>query len=253
MIEISHLSKSFGDNHALNDLCLSVPAGQVTCLLGANGAGKSTTLNLLLNFITPDSGRMTIDEIDVQLEPEKSKQKLVYLPEQVNLFEEFNAIENLQYLASLTKQVISVTGIEDALTQTGLQKSAWQKPLSSYSKGMRQKVGIAFAILRKAKVLLLDEPTSGLDPSATREFIKIIEILAQRGAAILMVTHDLYCAHCLAKQIGIMKQGKLCALLDNKGLSLDDLEANYHQIISGDGLSAHPQSVNTPLLNPEAV
>lgn len=253
MIEISHLSKSFGDNHALNDLCLSVPAGQVTCLLGANGAGKSTTLNLLLNFITPDAGRMTIDDIDVQLEPERSKQKLVYLPEQVNLFEEFNAVENLQYLASLTKQVTTESEIEGALSQTGLQQSAWQKPLSGYSKGMRQKVGIAFAILRKAKVLLLDEPTSGLDPSATREFIKIIELLAKRGAAILMVTHDLYCAHCLAKQIGIMKQGKLCTLLDNNALSLDDLEAHYHHIISGDELPEQPQAINPSSFKPEIV
>jgi ABC-2 type transport system ATP-binding protein len=253
MIEISHLSKSFGDNHALNDLCLSIPAGQVTCLLGANGAGKSTTLNLLLNFITPDSGRITIDNIDVQMEPEKSKQKLVYLPEQVNLFEEFNAIENLQYLASLTKQVTRNEQIEDALIQTGLQKSAWLKPLSSYSKGMRQKVGIAFAILRQAKVLLLDEPTSGLDPSATREFIKIIELLAQRGAAILMVTHDLYCAHSLAKHIGIMKQGKLCTLLDNDTLTLDELDAHYHHIISGDPSSQPTVLANTDSLKPELV
>ncbi|MDP2633347.1 MAG: ABC transporter ATP-binding protein [Pseudoalteromonas sp.] len=253
MIEISHLSKSFGDNNALNDLCLSIPAGQVTCLLGANGAGKSTTLNLLLNFIAPDSGRITIDNIDVQMEPEKSKQKLVYLPEQVNLFEEFNAIENLQYLASLTKQVTSNEQVEDALIQTGLQKSAWLKPLSSYSKGMRQKVGIAFAILRQAKVLLLDEPTSGLDPSATREFIKIIELLAHRGAAILMVTHDLYCAHSLAKQIGIMKQGKLCTLLDNNTLTLDELEAHYHHIISGDPLPKPASLNNTNSLKPELV
>lgn len=253
MIEISHLSKSFGDNHALNDLCLSVPAGQVTCLLGANGAGKSTTLNLLLNFIEPDSGRMTIDNIDVQLEPEKSKQKLVYLPEQVNLFEEFDAIENLHYLASLTKQSTTNEEIAAALTQTGLQQSAWKNPLSSYSKGMRQKVGIAFAILRKAKVLLLDEPTSGLDPSATRDFIKIIDVLAQRGAAILMVTHDLYCAHCLATQIGIMKQGQLRTLLDNKNLSLDDLEANYHHIISGDELPQQAQSTNIKSSEPELV
>lgn len=253
MIKIENLSKSFGDNHALNDLCLSVPKGQVTCLLGANGAGKSTTLNLLLNFIEPDSGRMEIDNINVQLEPEKSKQKLVYLPEQVNLFEEFNAIENLHYLASLTKQKTSNKEIEAALTQTGLQQSAWKKSLNSYSKGMRQKVGIAFAILRKAKVLLLDEPTSGLDPSATRDFIKIIELLAQRGAAILMVTHDLYCAHCLAKQVGIMKQGRLCTLLDNDNLSLDDLEAHYHHIISGDELPKQLQSGNVNALKSEII
>jgi ABC-2 type transport system ATP-binding protein len=98
---------------------------------------------------------------------------------------------------------------------------------------MRQKVGIAFAIIRQAKVLLLDEPTSGLDPSATREFIKIIEQLAAKGAAILMVTHDFYCAHTLADKIGIMDKGQLLTLLDNTQLSINTLENKYHELISG--------------------
>jgi ABC-2 type transport system ATP-binding protein len=232
MIEIKQLSKRFGSHQALDSLSFNVPAGQVMCLLGANGAGKSTTLNLLLNFIEPDSGEIFIDGDNVLTSPEKTKQKLVYLPEQVNLYEEFNAIDNLHYLAKLSGHATSTNEIENALTDTGLQESAWQQPLSSYSKGMRQKVGIAFALLRGAKVLLLDEPTSGLDPSATLEFIRIIEKLAQRGAAILMVTHDLYCAHCLAHQIGIMKQGQLKALLTNENLSLDNLEKQYHQHMS---------------------
>ena len=246
MIEMNDVSKSFGAHKALDSLSLTVPSGQVTCLLGANGAGKSTTLNLLLNFIEPDSGEIIIDGINVQKEPERSKQALFYLPEQVNLYEEFNALENLTYLAKLSGDVVTEQTIRDALTETGLQQSAWLEPLSSYSKGMRQKVGIAFAIVRGAKVLLLDEPTSGLDPSATLEFIRIIETLASRGAAILMVTHDLYCAHCLSDQIGIMKQGQLKALLVNQDLSLESLETHYHQHINdhstatAESLSATP-------------
>jgi ABC-2 type transport system ATP-binding protein len=96
---------------------------------------------------------------------------------------------------------------------------------------MRQKVGIAFAIVRQAKVLLLDEPTSGLDPSATNEFIKIINKLAANGAAILMVTHDFYCANTLADKIGIMNKGKLIELIDNSQLSISSLEQIYHQSI----------------------
>ena len=243
MINIKNLSKRFGTNQALDSLSFAVPAGQVMCLLGANGAGKSTTLNLLLNFIEPDSGEMTIDGDNVVTSPEKTKQKLVYLPEQVNLYEEFNALDNLAYLAKLSGHATSTAEIQKALSDTGLQESAWQQPLSSYSKGMRQKVGIAFALLRGAKVLLLDEPTSGLDPSATIEFIRIIKQLAQRGAAILMVTHDLYCAHCLAHQIGIMKQGQLKALLNNDELSLGDLERKYHHHISES--ETHVSSVNS--------
>ncbi|MBT1064613.1 ABC transporter ATP-binding protein [Bowmanella sp. Y26] len=233
MIELRHVSKAFGGHLALDDLSFKVQTGEVMCLLGANGAGKSTTLNILLDFVAPDSGEAWVEGINVQLEPHKSKQRLVYLPENVNLYQEFNAIDNLSYLARLCGNFADLNEIKDALQKTGLQEDAWLQPLASYSKGMRQKVGIAFAILRRAKVLLLDEPTSGLDPSATREFIKIIEQLAKQGAAILMVTHDLYCAHTLASHIGIMKRGRLLDVLANRQLSLDSLEHLYHQHISG--------------------
>lgn len=233
MIELRHVSKAFGGHMALDNLSFKVQAGEVMCLLGANGAGKSTTLNILLNFITPDSGEAWVDGVNVQLEPHKSKQRLVYLPENVNLYQEFNAIDNLSYLARLCNHVPELNDIRRALQKAGLQEDAWLQPLASYSKGMRQKVGIAFAILRRSLVLLLDEPTSGLDPSATREFIKITEQLAKQGAAILMVTHDLYCAHTLATHIGIMKRGRLLDVFANQQHSLDSLEHLYHQHISG--------------------
>ncbi|MDP2561839.1 ABC transporter ATP-binding protein [Psychrobium sp. 1_MG-2023] len=231
MIKIDKLSKSFAGNLALNNLNLTVKEQSVTCLLGENGAGKSTTLNLILNFISPDSGTITVDGIDTQKQPQKSKEKLIYLPENINLYLEFNALENLSYLAKLTGESPSTNDIEQALRQTGLQESAWQEPLSNYSKGMRQKVGIALAIIRKAKILLLDEPTSGLDPSATLEFIRVIKMMVANGAAVLMVTHDLHCAHALADQIGIMKQGSLCDLFETQYLSMQDVEYKYHHHI----------------------
>jgi len=206
------------------------------CLLGANGAGKSTTLNLFLNFLQPDSGRACIDGIDVNDSKSlvNSKEKLVYLPEQVNLYQEFNAIENLRYLASLSGLKVTDEQLNSALDETGLESNVRQQALRDYSKGMRQKVGIAFAIIRQAKVLLLDEPTSGLDPSATLEFIRIIEKLAEKGAAILMITHDFYCAHSLADKIGIMDKGCLLGMLDNAQLTLTTLEQKYHGLISGE-------------------
>lgn len=232
MLEAINLSKSFSDKQVLDNLNFTVAPGEIMCLLGANGAGKSTTLNLFLNFLHPDSGQALIDGADVHSN-NSSKDKLVYLPEQVNLYQEFNAIDNLKYLASLSGLQVSDEQINAALDETGLEQSARKHSLKSYSKGMRQKVGIAFAIIRQAKVLLLDEPTSGLDPSATREFIKIIEQLANKGAAILMVTHDFYCAHTLANKIGIMDKGQLLTLLDNKQLSINTLENKYHELISG--------------------
>ncbi|MDK1285791.1 ABC transporter ATP-binding protein [Pseudoalteromonas umbrosa] len=232
MLEAKNLKKSFSDKQVINDLSFSVEEGQIMCLLGANGAGKSTTLNIFLNFLQPDSGQALIDGVDVH-SSKGSKEKLVYLPEQVNLYQEFNAIDNLKYLASLSDLSVTDAQINAALDETGLEPSARSQSLKNYSKGMRQKVGIAFAIIRQAKVLLLDEPTSGLDPSATLEFIRIIEQLVKKGAAILMVTHDFYCAHTLADKIGIMDKGTLLTLLDNKQLPLQTLENTYHELISG--------------------
>ncbi|KZN46474.1 ABC transporter ATP-binding protein [Pseudoalteromonas luteoviolacea] len=232
MLEAKNLKKSFSNKQVINDLSFSVEEGQIMCLLGANGAGKSTTLNIFLDFLQPDSGQALIDGVDVH-SSKGSKEKLVYLPEQVNLYQEFNAIDNLKYLASLSDLSVTEAQINAALDETGLEPSARSQSLKNYSKGMRQKVGIAFAIIRQAKVLLLDEPTSGLDPSATLEFIRIIEQLAKKGAAILMVTHDFYCAHTLADKIGIMDKGTLLTLLDNKQLPLQTLENTYHELISG--------------------
>ncbi|WP_086933641.1 ABC transporter ATP-binding protein [Agarilytica rhodophyticola] len=235
MIEAVNLSKTFAGNSVLDNLSFTVNQGEIMCLLGANGAGKSTTLNLFLNFLQPDGGKALIDGIDVsdRQSSNNSKEKLVYLPEQVNLYQEFNAIDNLKYLASLSDLKVSEDQLNAALDETGLEPDARRQPLKSYSKGMRQKVGIAFAIIRQAKVLLLDEPTSGLDPSATLEFIRIIEKIAKKGAAVLMVTHDFYCAHSLADKIGIMDKGRLLDLLDNKQLSIKVLEDTYHGLISG--------------------
>lgn len=232
MLEAKQLTKSFTGKRVITDLSFKVEQGEIMCLLGANGAGKSTTLNIFLNFLQPDSGQALIDGVEVN-QHTKSKDKLVYLPEQVNLYQEFNAIDNLKYLASLAGLTVNETQIHAALDETGLEQQARKQSLKNYSKGMRQKVGIAFAIMRQAKVLLLDEPTSGLDPSATLEFIRIIERLANKGAAILMVTHDFYCAHTLADKIGIMDKGKLLTLLDNKKLPLSSLETTYHELISG--------------------
>lgn len=232
MITVENLKVCYGERSILKGLNLQVAEGEVFCLLGANGAGKSTTLNALLGFVEPVSGRAMIDGVDLAEEPRLARSKLVYLPEQVNLYADFNAIENIQYLAALSELSLNSDEIELALRQVGLQADAWSLPLSSYSKGMRQKVGIAFAMLKKAVALLLDEPTSGLDPSATREFIEVVNKLAERGAAILMVTHDLYCAHCVADRIGIMRNGQLLQVLDKASLSLEELEDIYHTTMS---------------------
>lgn len=237
MLIAKNLTKSYGDKIALQDLSLNIVSGQIVALLGANGAGKSTTLNLLLHFITADSGQVIIDKQPVfgknKASVQWARQQMAYLPEQVSLYDQFNAIENLHYLAKLSDIKCDQRAIEHGLNQTGLDPCVWHKPLKSYSKGMRQKVGIAFAIIRDAKILLLDEPTSGLDPSAIKEFMANISQLAQQGTAVLMVTHDLDCASALANHIMILKQGQVVDEFSNQDLLPAALKQRYHRAIDG--------------------
>jgi ABC-2 type transport system ATP-binding protein len=254
MLVAKNLSKSFGDKTALKDLSLSIDAGKILALLGNNGAGKSTTLNLLLHFITPDSGQVLIDNQPIDSHNKRlvqmARQQMAYLPEQVILYEQFNAIENLQYLSKLSDINADINAIEQGLKQTGLDAVMWSKPLKSYSKGMRQKVGIAFAVISGAKILLLDEPTSGLDPSATREFITIIRELAQQGTAVLMVTHDLDCASSLANDMLILKHGQVVDQFSNQDMSANELKRRYHQAI--DGSTATPSTAQSLLTTQSA-
>lgn len=241
MLHIKELSKRFNDNHALQQLSLDIKAGEIYCLLGSNGAGKSTTLNLLLGFLKADSGQIYIDEQCVDFDNKHSlanaRDKIAYIPEQMNLYPQFNALENLEYLAKLSGIKPTKTQYQQALMQTGLAENMWKKALKDYSKGMRQKVGIAFAILRQAKLLLLDEPTSGLDPSATEEFIQIINNLAQQGASVLMVTHDLDCSAKLGDKFAILKQGNIVTQFSQKELAITPLQQRYQQAI-------YPEPVN---------
>ncbi len=231
MLEAIDLTKRFGDHLALDGLTFKVEAGSALCLLGANGAGKSTTLNLFLHFLEATKGRALIDGVDVCQQPDLVRQTIMYLPEQMNLYPQFSAVENLAYLASISDVKVNNDSIRRALTEVGLQVAAHDQRLAVYSKGMRQKVGIAFAILKNAKALLLDEPTSGLDPSATREFIEVVQRLKKAGTAVLMVTHDLHCALTLAEQIYIMRAGKACKILSTQSLTLDALEAAYFDVM----------------------
>lgn len=231
MLEAVQLNKSFGSYNALVDMNFTVQPSEVLCLLGANGAGKSTTLNLFLNFMSPTSGAALIGGVDTRREPALTRSQLMYLPEQMNLYNNFTAIENLEYLAALAGITINRAAVTAALERVGLQAGAHNQRLINYSKGMRQKVGIALAILKNAKALLLDEPTSGLDPSATREFIEVINALRASGTAVLMVTHDFYCALSLADNIYIMQKGETKARLNTQNLTLPQLEAAYFQAI----------------------
>ena len=227
MLEVKQLSKSFGDRIAVDHLNFKIDSGEVLCLLGANGAGKTTTLNMLLGFTAPTSGSATLEGHDLYQQASLCRQKIMYVPENVNLYPRFNAIENIRYLALLAKMKLTDLQIHEALLSAGLKQADFTKHLSDYSKGMRQKVAIAFALLKHARLILMDEPTSGLDPVATQDFIQVVMTIKARGAAVLIVTHDLFCAHQLADRIGIMKQGHLTDFVTTQSLTLDQLTQRY--------------------------
>ncbi len=228
MLKAIELSKNYNGNVALDRLDLNIEAGEVYCLLGANGAGKTTTINLFLNFVEPSGGQALINGLDVQREPLETKKFLAYIPEQVNLYKNLSGLENLEYFSALAgRDGYSKDELRAFLAEAGLQTEAADQRVSGYSKGMRQKVGIAIATAKRATVLLLDEPTSGLDPKASNEFSELLKKLSAQGCAVLMATHDLFRAKESGTRVGIMKHGRLVSEMTTDEISHADLERIY--------------------------
>jgi ABC-2 type transport system ATP-binding protein len=230
MLEAVGLSKSYNGTAALEDLNLRIEPGEVFCLLGANGAGKTTTINLFLNFTQPTSGTAKIKGLDVTSHPLETKKYIAYIPEQVMLYRNLTGLENLQYFTALAGHTeYTRDHFLGFFDQVGLDRDAAGKRVGGYSKGMRQKVGIAIAIAKKAEALLLDEPTSGLDPKASNEFSSLIKKMSEAGVATLMATHDLFRAKESGTRVGIMKHGRLVAVLRTEEIGHADLERIYLQ------------------------
>ena len=229
MIVLQQVGKRFDDQVALASLDLQVGTGEVYALLGANGAGKSTTLNLLLGFLRADSGSVRVDGIDPASAPGEARARIAYLPEQVALYPTLSGAENLGYFAALAGHPLQTGELGELLSRAGLPAEAHDRPLAGYSKGMRQKVGIAIALAKQAKVLLLDEPLSGLDPAAANEVTRLLRQVADGGVAVLLATHDLFRARQVADRVGILRRGEKRAELDARTLDGAQLEALYLQ------------------------
>jgi len=231
MLIAENLSKTYGDYKALNNLNLKLNEGEIFALLGQNGAGKSTTINIFLGFVKPTEGVAKINGISVVDHPEETKKFIAYIPETVLLYPNLTGVENLKFFSSLAGFDYDNEALTNFLSKAGLQSDAHHNRLGGYSKGMRQKVGIAIAIAKKAKVLLLDEPTSGLDPKASNEFSEILKELASEGTTIFMATHDIFRAKEVADRIGIMKRGNLISEINADEISANELEKLYLQTV----------------------
>jgi ABC-2 type transport system ATP-binding protein len=235
VLEADKLSKRYEDGVlALDELSFTIKNSEIFAMLGANGAGKTTTINLFLNFIEPTSGEARVLGIVTHKEPLRAKEQIAYVSENVMLYQNFTAIQNLDYFARLGgKKNYSRNDYHDVLIQVGLQEDAHDKRLKGFSKGMRQKCGIAIAILKDAPAILLDEPTSGLDPKAGYEFIQLLDKLRNDGKSILMSTHDIFRAREIADTVGIMDQGKLVMQAGKDELTDKDLEQLYMKYMAG--------------------
>lgn len=227
MLTAQSINKRFGNITALNNLSLNVAPGEAVCLLGANGAGKTTTLNLFLGFMFPDSGEIRIAEQDPFQQPAAARQHMGYIPENVALYPRLSGLENLGFFDRIAGGKKSTGELRDLLKSFGLSDSQIQQRVGTYSKGMRQKVGLAIAFAKGAKALLLDEPMSGLDPKAASEFTVRLDGFKQSGCAVLMATHDIFRAKECATRIGIMKSGNLVEMIDAEAVGAAEIERIY--------------------------
>jgi ABC-2 type transport system ATP-binding protein len=226
MILIENLNKRFASHEVVSGLSLTVGAGEIYALLGPNGAGKSTTIACVLGFIAADSGRVCLNNSALPVAAAAIKHA-AYIAENVALYDRLTGVENVAFFMRLQGHKPETSHIESLLARAGVPKAAWHRLADTYSKGMRQKVGVVMALAKGAKILVLDEPTSGLDPQASVEFGQLMRTLADDGAAILMATHDLFRAQELADRCGMMMQGKLVGEWTLKGQKTGDLEQHY--------------------------
>lgn len=250
MIEAIDLTKRYEDGVlALDSLRLKIEASEVYCLLGANGAGKTTTLDLFLGFIEPSSGQALINGVDVFRNPLEAKRYVGYLSENVRLYGHLTARQNLEYFAQLAGQgAVSKAEGSALMARVGLPEGAFERQVKQFSKGMRQKLGIAIATIKNAPALLLDEPMSGLDPKAAAELVESLKGLRESGKAILMSTHDIFRAKELADRVGIMRSGKKVAELTKAELEHENLERLYLDFMRGDGLEGEKAPADKPTL-----
>ena len=235
MLETRDLTKVYDNTIlAVNKLNLKVNPGEIYVVLGANGAGKSTTISMLLNFIDPTSGTALINDIEIPQLPLEAKKHLAYVSENVELYQNFTARQNLEFFAKLGgRKKITHEEVDETLTRVGLPGDAFKRRVKTFSKGMRQRLGIAIAIIKGADAVLLDEPTSGLDPKGGADFLNLLRELKSEGKAIFMSTHDIFRAKEIADRIGILVGGNLVRELTRQEIETEDLEALYLRYVAG--------------------
>jgi len=219
--EFVDLHKRFGHTRAVDGLSLRVPRGTFYAFLGPNGAGKTTSLRMLAGLLLPNAGSVRIGGIDVHAEPERAKQLLAYVPDEPMLYGKLTPVEFLDYVAALwhVPAATARTRARELLERLSLLDRAGDR-IEGYSRGMKQKVALAAAMIHEPQLLMLDEPLTGLDAAAARLIKDMLLVYVQQGGTVLLTTHILEVAERLAQRIGVIARGRLLA----EG-TLDELRA----------------------------
>jgi len=234
IVEARGLRKAYGPVQAVDGLDLKVEEGEIYGLLGPNGSGKTTTILVLLGLTEPSSGEVRVVGYNPTREPLKVKRQVGYLPENVGFYDDLTARENLRYIARLNgiPDRDSKKRIEEVLKQVGLAEVA-DRPVRTYSRGMRQRLGIADVLVKQPRLAILDEPTTGIDPEGASQILDmIVRMRDERGMTILLSSHLLHQVQRVCDRVGIMHRGKLVA----EG-TVDELGART----SGEGLEFEAQ------------
>jgi ABC-2 type transport system ATP-binding protein len=239
--EITGLVKRFGAKAAVDGLTLRVPAGMLYGFLGVNGAGKTTTLRMISGLVRPDAGEIRVCGLDAVADPQRAKQVLAYIPDDPVLYGKLNPMEHLEFVAALWNVPAAAARVraQQLLERLGLwdRRDEW---IESYSRGMKQKVALASALIHEPRLILLDEPLTGLDASAARLVKDILLEFLRAGGAVILTTHILEVAERLAERIAIMSGGRLIAegtmaeLRSSSGQASGSLEEIFLQVIAGE-------------------
>jgi len=213
LVEVNNLSKTYGDICAVDGISFEIQQGEIFGLLGPNGAGKSTTINMLCAYTEPTGGQICIDGINVVAEPERVKPFIGVVPQDIALYPDLNAVENLRFFGRLYDiPADRLAGrIEELLRLVGLYEKRKGR-VEHYSGGMKRRLNLAVGLLNEPKFLLLDEPTVGVDPQSRNRIFEFIQALNAQGLTILYTTHYMEEAELLCHRVGIMDEGHIIAL-----------------------------------------
>ncbi|MDH5353613.1 MAG: ABC transporter ATP-binding protein [Gammaproteobacteria bacterium] len=226
MLEVSQLTRCYGQFKAVDDVSFSIDKGEIIGLLGHNGAGKTTIMKMLSGFLEPDHGSINVDGLDLIADPKSVQRLLGYLPENLPVYPELTVIDYLDYAADLKGISLNekAAEVQRAITATDLT-SKLTSAVATLSRGFKQRVGVAQAILGQPKFLILDEPTNGLDPEQTEHMRQLIRELAQQ-ATVILSTHIMQEVDALCSRVLILRTGQLA--IDAR---LDDLQRTNHLLV----------------------